>query len=125
MGEKENSRLSLADQFFALATGGTEAAMRSSLSRLYYASYHLAAVLTDGKSHGDIAKRLADKFGDVGERFRSFEDLRSKMDYRPDFFETELRGKNPQIWFQDQMREGIGLYDQLREIWNRGREKLR
>lgn len=125
MDEKINSRLLLADQFFSLATGATEAAMRSSLSRLYYASFHVAAALTDGKSHGDIARRLADKYGDVGEKFQNFQDLRSQMDYRPDFFVKELRGKDPEIWFQDQMREGIGLYDQLREIWTRDQQEKR
>jgi len=91
--------------------------MRSSLSRLYYASFHIAAALTEGKSHGDIARRLADNYGELGERFARLHELRSKMDYRPNFFEEELRAKDPRIWYQERMQEGIGLYFQLRSVW--------
>jgi uncharacterized protein (UPF0332 family) len=118
LDEKSNSRLLIAEQFFDLATGASESAMRNSISRLYYASYHVAVALTDGKSHGDIAKRLAEKHGDVGERFGRLHELRSRMDYRPDFFQKELQGKDPRNWYLEQMDDGIGLYYQLRAIWN-------
>lgn len=115
MDEKANSRLLLADQFFELATGGTEAAMRSSLARLYYASFHVAAVLTGGTSHGDIAKRLTDSHGEIGRNFKRLHDVRSQMDYTPDFFE-KMGVTDPKIWYQERLQEGTGLYFQLRSI---------
>jgi uncharacterized protein (UPF0332 family) len=106
--------MSMAEQFFQLATGTSEAAMRSSISRLYYANFHIAAALTDGKSHGDIAGRLAKSYGDdLGTRFRRLHNLRSRMDYEPDFFRRE-RVTDAIIWFQQQIQDGINLYLQLR-----------
>jgi uncharacterized protein (UPF0332 family) len=119
LDEKPNSRLLVAEQFFDLATGASESAMRNSISRLYYASYHVAVALTDGKSHGDIAKRLTAIHGEVGQRFGKLHELRNKMDYRPDFFEKELRGQDPRNWYLEQMDDGVGLYYQLRGLWNR------
>ena len=115
MDEKRNSRLLIAEQFFDLATGASESAMRNSISRLYYASYHVAAALTGGTSHGDIARQLIEGYGEVGNRFRDWHRLRSQMDYRPDFFSTV---KDPRNWYLEQMDDGIGLYYQLRSIWN-------
>lgn len=121
MEQKGNSRVLLADQFFALATGADETAMRSSLSRLYYASFHVASALTGGTSHGDIAKRLSETHGEIGRTFKRLHDVRSQMDYTPDFFER-LGVPDPKIWYEQRMQEGIGLYLQLRGIWDSSQE---
>ena len=92
--------------------------MRLSLSRLYSANYHVAADITQGKSHGDIAKKLGDRYGDVGETFKGLRRLRNRMDYSPDFFLTELKGKDPGEWYRVQMGNGIELYQRLRAIWD-------
>jgi uncharacterized protein (UPF0332 family) len=115
--EKINSRMVLAEQLFAFATNTSEIAMRSSLSRPYYASFHLGSALTGGKGHSDVVKRLTDSQGDVGRDLKKFHDLRSQMDYAPDFFK-DLRGRdiNIQDWYQTQMQEGISLYYRLRQI---------
>ena len=113
--QRLDSQLLLADQFFALATGENEAAIRSSLSRLYYASFHVATALTGGTSHGDIAKRLTETHGEIGQRFKSYHKLRSQLDYDHDFFRREGI-KDPGFWYRERLREGISLYLQLRGI---------
>lgn len=116
MNEQElDSRLSLADQFFALATEQTEAEMRTSISRLYYASFHVAAALTGRTSHGDIAKRLRDGYGNIGDDFKRYHRLRDEMDYDHEYFKR-TGVKDIKDWYQERLREGAGLYLQLRSM---------
>ena len=118
INDTHTKRVALAEEFFESATLLTEIAVRNSLSRLYYANYHLALLLTKEANHSKIAHRLQAEFGSIGGAYGKLHDLRSQMDYRPEF--AGARGSvDLRSWFADQLNESIDLYYQLRGLVGR------
>jgi uncharacterized protein (UPF0332 family) len=114
--EDKESRYQLAERLRELAEHSSETEMRNSLSRMYYATYHLARILTGEKEHGNVQAALkrfdAKSAGELRDLYR----LRESADYDPDFVIEEYESLED---FRRQFSEDMGrariLYERLRE----------
>ena len=85
MDEKQKARLVHAERLLELAEHSSEIEMRASLSRIYYAVYHVAIGLVGNRAHGEMAAALEQREEGLGERYASLLELRSRADYDPEF----------------------------------------
>lgn len=82
IGEERRSRIELSEKLLELAQHLSEAEMRQSISRIYYAAYHAAWVFLGTKySHQEIASRLEPFDEQLGKDYKSLQNARSKADY--------------------------------------------
>jgi uncharacterized protein (UPF0332 family) len=87
-----------------IASACSEYELRNSLSRLYYAFFHVSIALLSAtepdiaqvsKSHGALQARLQRKFGKtmlISRMMRELYDLRKQCDYEAGMFRTKYRG---------------------------------
>jgi uncharacterized protein (UPF0332 family) len=85
LDEKQEARVLLAERLLELAEHSSEIEMRASLSRIYYAVYHVAIGLVGNKAHGEMAAALEQREEGLGERHTTLLELRQKADYDPEF----------------------------------------
>lgn len=79
--EERRSRIDLSEKLFELAQHLSEAEMRQSISRMYYATFHAAAVLLGKQvSHQEVASKLRALDEQLGNGYKALEDARSKAD---------------------------------------------
>ncbi len=117
LDDKQKARLVLAERLLELAEHSSEAEMRSSFSRMYYAVYHVATVLVGSRAHGEIPAALEEKEKGLGERFRGLLELRQGADYDPNFVKRRFDGlDNFRIQFQDEMETARSLYEHLLQM---------
>ena len=115
--EKRQTRLLLAERLLELAEHSSEAEMRSSLSRIYYAVYHVALVLVGSMAHGEIPTALEDKEEGLGRRYKSLMDLRHRADYNPAFVEQNFGDlDNFKIQFPQEIENARSLYERLLQL---------
>jgi uncharacterized protein (UPF0332 family) len=117
LDEKQKARLLLAERLLELAEHSSEVEMRSSLSRIYYAVYHVATVLVGNMSHGEIPSALEGKEKGLGERYKRLFELRNRADYNPIFVEQEFGDlANFKIQFPQEIENARSLYERLLQI---------
>ena len=115
--QTRQDRINLAERLLQSAEHSSEAEMRNSLSRIYYAMYHLAIAAVGSMAHSEFADRLNRIEVGLGTRFRRFAQLRSRADYNPDFVEQEFGDlRRMQVAFPSLMQEATELYEQLLEL---------
>jgi hypothetical protein len=115
--EKRKERLDLAERLLESAEHSSEAEMRSSFSRMYYAVYHVATALMGNMAHGEIPAALEVKEKGLGERFRRLLELRQGADYDPDFVKRRFDGlDNFKLRFPDEMESARSLYEHLLQM---------
>lgn len=107
-------RLELAEALLVSAEHSSEAEIRNSISRMYYATYHLATTAVGSMAHGEYAQALDSLEPGLGVSFKRFEDLRSRADYNPDFVAQQF-GDFPSMQgaFPGLLQEGRELYERL------------
>lgn len=114
---KQKERLALAEQLLELAEHSSEAEMRSSLSRIYYAVYHVAVVLVGKMAHGEIPKVLEEQEKGLGERYKRLHELRNGADYNPSFIEREFGDLNNfRVQFPQEIENARSLYERLLQL---------
>ena len=117
LDEKQRARLLLAERLLELAEHSSEAEMRSSLSRIYYAVYHVAIALVGNMSHGEIPLALEGKEEGLGERYKRLFELRNRADYNPAFVEQEFVDlANFKIQFPQEIENARSLYERLLQM---------
>jgi hypothetical protein len=110
-------RIELAEALLVSAEHSSEAEIRNSLSRMYYAVYHLATVAVGSKAHGEFAALLDGVEPGLGAQFKKFEDLRSRADYNPDFVTQAFRDyQSMRAAFPGLLQEGRDLYERLLKL---------
>jgi uncharacterized protein (UPF0332 family) len=115
--ERQKARLTLAERLLELAEHSSEAEMRSSFSRMYYAVYHVATALLGNMAHGEIPAALEGKEKGLGERFQRLLELRQGADYDPDFVKRRFDGlDNFKVQFQEEMETARSLYEHLLQM---------
>ena len=115
--ENDKLKLALAERLLESAEHSSEAEMRNSLSRMYYAVYHVAVVLVGNMAHGEIPAALEEREDGLGERFRRLYKLRQGADYDPDFVKRQFNGVDDfRVQFRDEMEIARRLYDQLLQM---------
>jgi len=116
-------RIELAEALLTSAEHSSEAEIRNSLSRMYYAIYHLATAAVGSMAHGEFAASLDQIESGLGARFKRFEDLRSRADYHPDFVVQEFGDyRSMRAAFPALLQEGRELYERLLELVNQNAE---
>jgi hypothetical protein len=88
--ERDRSKLVLAEKLLQSAQHTSEAEMRNSLSRIYYAVLHVAEAVTSVSGHGKMPAALTQLEAGLGDDFRRLRDLRVGADYTPNFVEREF-----------------------------------
>ena len=117
LDEKQKARLLLAERLLELAEHSSEIEMRNSLSRIYYAVYHVAIVLVGNMSHGEISSALEKQETGLGERFRRLLELRQGADYNLNFVKSEFDGlENFKVQFPQEIESARGLYERLLQM---------
>jgi hypothetical protein len=110
-------RIELAEALLVSAEHSSEAEIRNSLSRMYYAIYHLATIAVGSMAHGEFAASLNKLEPDLGTSFKRFEDLRSRADYNPHFVLQEFGDfRGMRAAFPTLLQEGRDLYERLLEL---------
>lgn len=99
------------------AEHSSEIAMRTSLSRAYYALYHLGSEITGASDHGTIRNRLRAIDHEVGDLYGYFQDRRSKADYMPllSIFEPKGMKRFRETHLEDMIRVR-DLFERLKEM---------
>lgn len=115
--ETKQRRLDLAEQFLESAEHSSEAAMRNSLSRMYYAVYHLAFAVFGKMAHGEYPSAIDELEPGLGESFRRLQKLRSEADYTPEFIASQFGDRRARrSAFLGRLEEGRELYERLLEL---------
>jgi hypothetical protein len=115
--EKDKQKLVLAEKLLESAEHSSEADMRNSISRMYYAVYHVAVVVVGNMAHGEIPDALEEREKGFGERFRRLYKLRQGADYDPDFVQRQFKGLDDfRVRFRDEMEISRSLYDHLLQM---------
>lgn len=112
------NRLALAERLIELAEHSSEAEMRMSLSRLYYAVYHVAVAIVGNKSHGEMPPALNSIEPGLGDLYKDILELRQRADYDPDFVSRQFGSlQNLRVQFPREMERARALYERLlREV---------
>ncbi|MHB1700319.1 MAG: hypothetical protein ACYCSN_09300 [Acidobacteriaceae bacterium] len=113
MDEKRSARLLLAKRLREQAEHSSEIEMRMSISRMYYAVFHAAAVLTGVTDHGNMPEALNGIEQGLGQPYKRLRDLRSQADYDPAF---EKLGITDLQSFRKEMTEAATLFELLKEL---------
>ncbi len=115
--DSETARLLLAERLLESAEHSSEAEMRNSISRIYYAVHHVGEALTGVANHGQLPYALNEIETGLGDDFKKLRDLRASCDYNPRFIEDQFQGMDG---FRSQFRELMDgartLYERLLEI---------
>lgn len=91
--------------------------MRCSLSRIYYAVYHVAKTLTGETNHGKISIALSRQEEGLGERYKWLRELRSGADYNPAFVKQQYGDLGSfKIRFPQEMGNARSLYERLMQL---------
>jgi hypothetical protein len=114
--DAKSDRLAMAAALIELAEHSSEAELRSSLSRLYYALYHVARELTGISDHGQLPTALDVVHPNLGSEFKLFRDLRARADYNPNFSKTFGSGSEFRAATLRSLDDGRKLYEQLLEL---------
>lgn len=115
--EKDKQKLALAERLLESAEHSSEADMRNSISRMYYAVYHVAVVLVGNMAHGEIPGALEKREKGLAERFRRLYELRQGADYDPDFVKRRFKDIGDfRVRFRDEMEIARSLYDHLLQM---------
>lgn len=113
----KEARLSLAERMLELAEHSSEGEMRSSLSRMYYAVYHVALVLVGNKAHGEISEALENLEVGLGKLYAELLILRQRADYDPSFVARQFGSvENFRLKFPFEMEKARALYERLRQM---------
>jgi len=111
------ARLALAEKILEQAEHSSEAEMRNSLSRLYYAVYHVALVLVGSKAHGEIPAALDGLETGLGKLYKDLLELRQRADYDPAFVVRQFGStENFRVQFPIEMDKARTLYERLRQM---------
>lgn len=111
------ARLLLAERMLEIAEHSSEAEMRSSISRLYYAVYHVALVLVGNKAHGEIPGALEELEAGLGKLYKALLILRQRADYDPGFVVQQFKTiQNFRVQFPLEMEKARALYELLRQL---------
>jgi len=117
LDEKQKTRLLLAERLLELAEHSSETEMRSSLSRIYYAVYHLAIVLVGNMAHGEMSSALEEKEQGLGQRYKRLLELRQGADYNPAFVKQEFGDlDNFRVQFSQEIESARSLYERLLQL---------
>jgi len=113
----KEARLSLAEQMLQLADHSSEGEMRGSLSRMYYAVYHVALVLVGNRAHGEIPEALEALNAGLGRLYAELLILRQRADYDPGFVTRQFGSvENFRLQFPLEMEKARVLYERLRQM---------
>ena len=116
MNAAEN-RLALAERLVELAEHSSEAEMRASVSRLYYAVYHVAIMIVGNMAHGEIPYALNRVENELGAQYKDLLELRHQADYDPEFVTRQFGSLvNFRIQFPREMEKARALYERLRSM---------
>jgi len=115
MDAKEKSRLELAKMLRELADNSSEAAIRSSLSRSYYAIYHAAYVLLGNVSHDELVDELGKVDWGLADSVKTIRRLRMQADYDPHFVLREFSGDIAlfRLEARKQLEQGLLAYERI------------
>ena len=115
--EERRSRIGLSERLRESAEHLSEAAMRSSLSRMYYSVFHIVVVLLgDEHKHATMISKLKGLDEVSGRQYEELFKLRVQADYEKDFV-TEIGGiEELRIRFREWMREASSLHQRVREL---------
>lgn len=111
--DSDRPKLELAERLLESAEHSSEAEMRNSISRIYYAVLHLAEALTDVSGHGRMPDALNGIEQGLGDDFKWLRDLRAGADYNPNFARDQFHGTDG---FRAQFRE---VMDSARTLYER------
>jgi hypothetical protein len=121
--EERQSRLLLGQQLRTQAEHRSEIEMRQSLSRMYYAVYHVAAVLFGREySHQEIAVKLsALEGGDyLSSSYKQLQVARSKANYHHDWISREFGSLvGFRVRFEELILLGSELDERMRQLIQR------
>ena len=73
---KREERVRFAEALMEEAEHSSEMAMRTSLSRAYYALHHLGIEITGSADHGEVRNRLREIDKQMGDQYGDFLELR-------------------------------------------------
>jgi uncharacterized protein (UPF0332 family) len=117
LDDKQIARRLLAERLREQAEHLSEIEMRTSLSRMYYAAFHVAVELTGITDHGNIPSALDKLEPGLGRKYNRLRELRSKADYAPRFEEDSVTDLSSfQSLFREEMTKAGTLYDRLRQL---------
>lgn len=114
MSVTREERLRFAEAMMEEAEHSSEIAMRTSLSRAYYALHHLGIEITGASGHGTIGTLLSQRNPRLGTEYAHFLRLRARADYTPPL----LNGLDLEAFretFQEEMTRARRLFDLLKE----------
>ena len=95
--------------------------MRNSLSRMYYAIYHVAVTVAGTMAHGEFPNALSRIAPGLGSEFKRFHSFRERADYNPNFVRAEFGDhKSFRAQFPDLMADARRLYEELLELLKQG-----
>jgi uncharacterized protein (UPF0332 family) len=109
----QSARCILAKLLLEQAEHSSEIEMRMSISRMYYAVFHVASVLTGVADHGNMPGALDEIEVGLGKQYKRLRDLRSKADYAPKFEEL---GINDWQSFRDEMTKARTLFELIESL---------
>ena len=119
LDEKQKARLGLAERLLEMAEHSSEIEMRCSLSRIYYAVYHVARSQVGEKAHGKMAGALEEVQPGLGERYKSLLDLRNGADYDPDFVRRRFESLDDfRLQFSGVTQSARRLYEDILQLEN-------
>jgi uncharacterized protein (UPF0332 family) len=117
LDQKQKTRLAHAEKLLELAEHSSEIEMRASLSRIYYAVYHVAIGLVGNKAHGEMAAALELREEGLGERYTTLLELRQKADYDPEFVRRRFDSLDDfRLQFPELMRSARRLYEDILQL---------
>lgn len=92
LDERQGARLSLAMKLRELADNSSEIAIRSSLSRSYYAIFHAVDVLFDDVNHENLISKVELLDRALADRMKVIKRLRMQADYDPHMLDRVASG---------------------------------
>lgn len=115
--DSDKNKLALAERLLEIAEHSSEAEMRNSISRIYFAIYHVAAALSGINDHGNMPNFLNEIEGGLGDEFKRYRDLRAGADYNPNFARDQFQGLDGfRAQFREVMDGARTLYERLLKL---------